>query len=285
MGKSFSLSLGKVIKKRGVQLLIPAFVTAAILTITRCILSNDLSLSNCLSWYKEYIPWFLMALFMCSIVIYIAKRVFKRDWLACIMSTSLLLMIPYNHIVPIVNSYLIFIWIGYFVMKHLNEFMSNICKLLPLCIIMFIILFQYWDPSYMAMNTKSIMFDIESGSYIFLKHNFTIWVYRLMIGLCGSFSVLILSKLAYDMCSILRTKQIAFVGMNTLGIYVLQIFGEHYFFPILGYESAPPFIRDAILFPLTAIALVCIISILIYWIRKNRLLSILFLGDYRSIKI
>lgn len=285
MGKSFSLSFGELIKKRGIQLLIPAFVTATILTIIKCIVSNKLSISFCLSWFKEYIPWFLMTLFICSMVIYIAIRIFRRDWLACVMSTLLLLIIPYDHIVPVVNSYLIFIWIGYFIMKYMNVFMNNIYKLLPLCIILFVILFQYWDPSYMVINTKSIMFNVESGTYIFLKHNFIIWVYRLVIGLCGSLSVFIFSKLAYDKWSIFRTEKVAFVGMNTLGIYVLQIYGEHYFFSKLGYESVPHIIRDAILLPLTAIAVVCVISILIYWIRKNKLLSVLFLGDYRSIKI
>lgn len=235
LGKLFPLTFWQALKKRAIQLLLPA-VTITLLDLAIKILLGytDLSIIN-IAKALVSIPWFCRTLFGCSIIAYLSKKWFKTDLKACIGSILLVHLIP-NADYCALKTFLPFLWSGYYMMKHKDWIFGNATKILPVLLLLCIILLSFWNTSYTFYKTSSTIWAISLSAKkaIFLEHNLWVGFYRFTIGLSGALSVILLIKLLYARVRWLRSSIIAYIGSNTLGIYLLQIFGEKNLFKHLS---------------------------------------------------
>lgn len=94
LGKLFSLTFMQALKKRAMQLLLPAATISLLDLVVRCLLGYaDLSIVNIVDAIVN-MSWFCCTLFGCSIVAYLAKKWFKTDTWACSGSILLVHLIP-----------------------------------------------------------------------------------------------------------------------------------------------------------------------------------------------
>lgn len=289
--KLFPLSFFEALRKRAFQLLLPALVLSFSIYLVEILLGErGITLRNVIN-VVERIPWFCATLFLCNMVVYIAKRWLKKDIWACLCSIVLLCLIP-NIDCFNLKSFLPFVWCGYFVMKYKVVIFHNAVKILPISLLMFAFLLFFWDINYTVYKTEAIFWSINlsQGLVVYNGYNVLAFIYRLLIGFCGAMSVLLLTKILYGKIRWTKSSLIAYIGCNTLGIYLLQTLGEWYLFSHLSVVNELfnyPFLHtfswmvQAVVLPICAIGIVLIITGLIYLLRKNDYLSLLFLGDIK----
>lgn len=289
LGKLFSLTFLQALKKRAVQLLLPAATISLLNLVVRCLLGSAyLSIGSIASAIVN-MAWFCRTLFGCSIITYLAKKWFKTDVRACIGSILLVHLIP-NIDFCAFKMFLPFLWSGYFLMKHKDWIFGNAAKILPVSLLLYIVLLCFWNTSYTFYRTDSTIWivSLSAKKVMFLGHNLWVGLYRFAIGLSGSLSVILLIKLLCAKVGWLRSSFIAYIGCNTLGIYLLQTFGENYFFKFFSPVNelfTPPFgwVSYAILLPLCAVGIVLLLTLFIRLIRKSRYLSFFMLGDNKTL--
>lgn len=288
LDKLFSLSFFEALRKRAFQLLLPALVIAFTIYLIDILLGySGITLRNVIN-VMVYMPWFCVTLFFCSMVAYVAMKGFKKDIWACLGSILILCLIPNVDCFEL-KSFLTFVWCGYFIKKYQDFLLRHIPQILPVLLLAFVILLFFWDINYTVYKTKAIFWTINlsGGTVAFEGYNLWVFIYRLAIGLMGSISALLFTKVLYDKTRWARSSVIAYIGCNTLGIYLLQILGERYFFRYFSVVNdwfgsyMMPWMVHAVVFPLCAIGIVLIITALVYLLRKNDYLSLLFLGDIK----
>lgn len=283
--KLFSLSFFAALKKRFLQLLLPAFVLSFSIYLVELLSGvSSITLRNFVKVIVD-MPWFCVTLFFGSMIVIVAMKWLKKDIWACLFSLLILGLIPNKDFFSL-KSFLPFIWSGYFIMKYKTFIFRNAIKILPFSMLIFVILLSFWDINYTVYKTEAIFWSIDSAhGLVFNSYNIWAFVYRCSIGFWGAISALLLIKILYEKMRWIRSSVIAYIGCNTLGIYLLQVWGEKYLFKYLSVLNisflAFSWIEQAIIFPICAVVIVLIITMLIYMLRKNGYLSLLFLGDIK----
>lgn len=233
-GYLFSCSLKnktwyEVLYNRFLQLIVPLFAWSVVsLAINMLKASVGVSVNQIsIAWIVKnlksgflYGPWFLWAVWWCSFVIVIVRRFFGDNLIVYILGCLLTFLLP-----DAFNSALYkFMW-PFFLLAYLfneNDYVSKFKKVylhkyfIFACFIIFVImLFFYNYDTY-----------IYTSGYTILNKNVVqqiqINVFRFLIGMVGSLSVLYLTRALMHILPNRITAVLARIGNNTLGIYVIS---------------------------------------------------------------
>lgn len=224
-----------------------------------------------------YCFWFFKCLFSCYLIAWIVKRICKHDIIASILSTSILIIIPYGSLWG-VNYLLPFFWIGYFINKYdFSKKLNN--YIFTICVIIFVI----------SLINYSHTYTVYFSPMAFWKDDYHIntlalyaYVYRFIIGLTGS---IVLIKISQWLCKHWASNKVfirlCILGKYTLGTYIIQTYLVQYprygkFFRDINSDVFNLVISIAFSFIIYLVCYICIKIMERYtWINK------FFLGHYK----
>lgn len=253
------------IKNRVTQLLIPIVFHAFVKQLIHFIINRTIAFSIDTFIYNL---WFLWAILFCSLIILITNKLFKDNLLVYIAIFCLLYFLPDRYNINLYSYTYVYFILGYLVNKYnikcKNENKRNAIAIVS-CFIFAILLCFY--------NYNSYIYT--SGCYI-LKGNVVnqllINLYRTIIGLIGSVSVVLILKIIEKKGEL---KLLPYIGKYSLGIYLISDIIFLNIFPLFNFYI--PNINYFLIFMETLFVIV--LSILISkLIQKNKLLNKLFFG-------
>lgn len=275
-GSSLKLSLGGLLKKKSLQLLLPAFVwTACALVILFARGKNPFEIYNFQAWMGDY--WFLKCLFICYLLFYISMKLFRKDVWAATASVLLVLLLPQGSFLW-VNVMLPFFWMGYFLKNYLMKGQIG-RKAFFVATTVFVLLLLEWNiKEYSIYTTPIKLIDYKQLSFNF--HNFYVMLFRFVLGLSGSISLLFLCKTLFEKYQHTRwVKRLSGYGRETLGIYLAQqiviVFLAHlYAFP----QTINIYVFDFLAAQLYNLLTLVVSLLIIYILDKYKITRIFFLG-------
>ena len=220
--------------------------------------------------------WFLWAIFWCSMIVMINRLLFKDSLLFYSLFLILTLFLPNKHNMALYGFMYPYFVIGYLYNKDWKDRVKPYSDgILPVILswALFITLLLFYDRD---------SFIYTSG-YCILKDGTISWrhlgidVYRFLIGLTGSIAIIGVVRLLYARCKSVRFKNaVSFIGMNTLGIYIISgvVFNDHLLkTTTLGLSG----INDGIVLLETIVVIAGCLA-LSWMIKKIKILNLLLLG-------
>ena len=273
LGKSFTMHPLAFLKRRSIQLLLPvvsfsaAFVLLYNLFYTRTMGADSM---NYFTYLGGGWMWFLKYLFVCSVIAYASKKLFRSDAWALLPVVALLFLTRSN-----VFRLLPFLWLGYFIYKYKDALLGKHLRL-TLCasLAVFAFFLYFWKGDYDAPIR-----------FLYLKHPVhfdwgNCWgtFVRLGVGMSGSLFFIALFKALFPK-SDSASRLVSFCtagGRNTLGIYCMQIyileFGLDHINWHFGYTG------DVVVRLLLALAILLVCDGLVRLIGMNKWTAFFFLG-------
>lgn len=284
--RSLHLSLKEITKKKFIQLIVPCFGWSLILVLLHSIemFVSGVSISF-LGQIKQLFYetgtrfWFLRSVFICYIYAFISLKLFKKDYIAFIVSFIFFLLISDNFRLALDKFMYPYFWFGYFLNKYIDIIDKNRNVLLPLFGVFFIFLLFHWKNEFYIYVTGMSFYSIEGARFVFfpLKERLYIVLFRYMIGLCGSMFFFLLLKSAFTP-NIVVFRLLKEVGKYTLGIYVIHIFIEGMILKQIDLPKAGSFSFNFVVTPLISVLLIMICIVFIKVLQKNKFSNFLFLG-------
>ncbi|ETD21587.1 MULTISPECIES: acyltransferase family protein [Prevotellaceae] len=113
---SFSKDFKSFLKQKAKQLLLPALSGIILSLCLIFIFARERFSLNIVVTELYGGLWFLKTLFICYLIVYIFKHINLPDWIACLSSIVLFLILPHGGALQ-VNFLLIMFWTGYFANK------------------------------------------------------------------------------------------------------------------------------------------------------------------------
>lgn len=274
---SMSLSPIDFVKKKIVQLLLPCLIWGVFI-------SGMVSLFHFLCWKTFSIVdmasfivhsfWFLKSLFLCYMLAYLGKKILPNAYWG-IITIILSLMIDFLNLSIMYPCFFVGILLkSNDVLWKLKTRMIWITSL-----VIFVGLLCFWNKSfwdYRAFNFNSIFLEHENYPLIYLYRK----IYRILIGIAGSFSFIFLFYLFFE-----RKKQSKIFdiccewGKYTLGIYILQTaILEIVMRRILNFDNLDFVPFNFVVAPFISVCVLVICVFIIKMINKHRVLSFLLFG-------
>jgi fucose 4-O-acetylase-like acetyltransferase len=277
---SLKLNFKQFIKKKGLQLLLPCLVWAilfGLLKFTKAIiLKSDINYIS--EMMKIIVPfkwpfWFLKEIFISYFLVYVTLKIFKKEWLACILSVSFVLIAPYcgfqRFLLPI-------FWFGIY-LKNNYQFILKYSKwILGISGLVFGICLLFWDGNYTIYVTGfQKLLKMRTLSFNFA--NIDIAMFRLIIGSVGSIFWLMLFQQIYK--KNLFFSKLGKIGTYTLGIYIFQVtILENWINNKIDFSTANIWIYNLVITPVIALLVLIICIYLIKLISKNNVLKTVLIG-------
>ncbi|MBQ9926588.1 MAG: acyltransferase [Lachnospiraceae bacterium] len=230
------------------------------------------ALNNCVSTSLSNL-WFLWAVFWCSLVVTIVSRFFKDSKIVYLLGFVLTFFVPdimYLNLYKFMYPYFV---VGYFYnkdgyVKKLNKICNYPYTLLALGVVFGILLFFYDRDAYIYTTGYCVL-----GKGVLRQT--IIDIYRCTIGFIGSAFVLLVFLRLKDKFVRVSEKILKFIGVNTLGIYIISGFIFTYVFNrvtenivTINYIMT---IIETIIVLVVSLVCTCII-------KKNKYLNMLLLG-------
>lgn len=126
---SYKLPFRVFLKKKAKSLLLPAISFSILdIIITRLLYGGnflDIFLSKMIGGM-----WFLKTVFFCYCIVYFIKKTGFSDWLSCIISCMLMIVVPKGNFLQ-TNFLLLFFWAGYF-LKVYEQYYYKHCRTVTL---------------------------------------------------------------------------------------------------------------------------------------------------------
>lgn len=242
---SFNIDIRRI-AKRFICLIVPGLLWSILIAGVLYVLVTYVHFNNpienqtfLLRVFKQF--WFLSCLFFCYLIGIFSLKIFRNEYVSCIISTLLLMILCTEEHLHIAYLYP-YLWVGYFVRKF-NLISIISWPLISGLFVTFIILLHWWsyDMTIYALPIKVI---VVTDTYISIDiKNILITIYRFVLGLCGSLLIMSLSykyirkysdlQMAMDhgggkkFASIL-SEQLCVIGQYTISIYILQKFTLEY---------------------------------------------------------
>lgn len=252
------IHIGTYISSKFKRLIVPSFVWYIVLLI----LSHSLPDLSIFSYY-----WYLNALFVCLCVIMICAKIIKSDLICCIVSTSLILLIPYSDFSHI-NFMIPFLWAGYGLRKICSTKYApplfSICFLVGMC------LCPFWNLNYSVYMSPFNSLNINLDMVL-------IMIYRFIIGFTLS-AVIIYSIMKAETTWISKFSQF---GSYSLVIYTSSLACLGFVSRMFNYLQLHTN-RYGLIDVLSLFLCLFIIAITIRFAnfcRKRKILRQLFLGE------
>lgn len=245
-----------LIKKKTFQLIIPCLLWGIIwylLKVSYTYKGMDDIVNNIIpniKWLTMDVLWFLKSLFLCIFLCYIFR---KNIWLL-ILSLLLSQIMPFK----LPSMYPCFL-VG-LLCRHKDIFTKINFKWTAVVVVLFIILFIFFEPCHMQTNLRATAKGMITGEYkLFLIE---LWnrFYCLLIGVIGSLSVISLCKSLFQV-----VKHSSFLersseyGAQTQAVYILHgpimVYGIAYF---ISFNSMKDCIYNLVVCPVIALILLII---------------------------
>lgn len=215
--------------------------------------------------------WFLKYLFICAVIAYASKKIFRNDILAASLPTILLIILTRTTIFRLLP----FLWLGYFLHKYNDRLFRR--PLVPLIgsLIFFIFFLIFWkgdyDAAYRIIFFKdAVRFDMQ---------NFIITLIRLGVGAAGSIFFIALFKILLERIKGGKLLQLCSeTGRNTLGIYCIQIYLLEFGLEHIAFRFNFP---GAVVAQLVyAIIVLILCDALVRLVNKNKWTALFMLGRW-----
>lgn len=167
--------------------------------------------------------WFLWAIFYCSFAVLIVNRLFKDNLFVYFIGFLLTFMIPDSHNLSLYKYMYPFFLIGYFYHKYsekLNEkalLLLNSWKLLGTVAVIFVFLLYFFNNDSYIYTTGYTLINKEMP-----LRQLGIDLYRFLIGLIGSFFIILLLLKIYPKINEGIINIFSVIGINSLGIYMIS---------------------------------------------------------------
>lgn len=201
------------------QLLIPAFLWSLIAAVILFLRGkNYFELYGVIGFITDY--WFVKCLFICFLLYWVSIRLLKNEFVACLVTIALVLIIPKGSFVW-VSSMLPFFWMGHFFKKGLLT--KKVSWLMVALVgLGFVICLLGWSRNYTIYLNGSNFFSIVDGH--FDPYTLFVMAYRFLIGTLGSLTFILLAKKVYPMVENWKGMgAIQRAGQETLGIYMVHV--------------------------------------------------------------
>ena len=219
--------------------------------------------------------WFLKCLLFCYLLMHPLCRWLRRDWLAALVATVLVILIPGTEIVNL-NFMLPIFCLGMLVGNCKEIIERHRVIWLVLSVVTFGVLLCFWSGHLTVYEKPTHMIDLATGSFDW--GNLGLTIYRLALGMAGSMVFYLLSKPVYEA---IRTRKwcgtLCRIGAATLGIYFLQTFLLEILVNRL--QVYVPIPHSYWVAPLLAIAELALCYNIVRLLRKTRVLRLLILGE------
>ncbi|MDY3120205.1 acyltransferase family protein [Porphyromonas somerae] len=201
------------------QLLIPAFLWSLIAAVILFLRGkNYFELYGVIGFITDY--WFVKCLFICFLLYWVSIRLLKNEFVACLVTIALVLIIPKGSFVW-VSSMLPFFWMGHFFKKGLLT--KKVSWLMVALVgLGFVICLLGWSRNYTIYLNGSNFFSIVDGH--FDPYTLFVMAYRFLIGTLGSLTFILLVKKVYPLMENWKGMgAIQRAGQETLGIYMVHV--------------------------------------------------------------
>lgn len=277
LGKSLDRGLKFILLTRSRQLLLPV-LSFSLMVFAVAKLIPILDVTEGLDFFA-YIAggdmWFLKYLYAGTLLAYVSDRIFRIRVLAAVLPASLLISLSRVGIFV----YYPYLWLGYYVHKYEHIITRHLKWLLPLSLVTFLILLQFWKFDYEFPYYRIL--TIKHG-VSFSWYDCLVVTFRFAIGAIGSLAfVCMFKKIRWDN---IEKRFPAFskfclnAGKHTLGIYCLQIYlledvGRSVTMPACGV------VADVVIVFGVAIAEFVVCNLIVGLMEKCRLTRLLFLGQ------
>lgn len=260
------------------QLLIPAFLWSLIATVILFLRGkNYFELYGVIGFITDY--WFVKCLFICFLLYWVSIRLLKNEFVACLVTIALVLIIPKGSFVW-VSSMLPFFWMGHFFKKGLLT--KKVSWLMVALVgLGFVICLLGWSRNYTIYLNGSNFFSIVDGH--FDPYTLFVMAYRFLIGTLGSLTFILLVKKVYPLMENWKGMgAIQRAGQETLGIYMvhvlLLVFVAHFY--------AIPNSVSVWLYDFLFVHIYNLIGLfgslaIIYFLKRYRVTRVLLLGKRR----
>lgn len=234
------------------------------------LLLNPVWLLKKLVWSMLNAPWFLWVLLMCM-VLAVILHVLNNKWFAFAFLFFVSFWLPNSFNISKVCYLFPFFAIGQLanrkeIIQKLKDNTKGILTIFSISSVAYIILMLFFNRnSYIYTSGFSA---IESG---FSIRQVAIDIYRWAVGLAGITSVLTLVAIVYHRW---RCKTLSFVGKQSLGIYITNIYVNLYLLPVIVRKEGP--IVWITLLETICVVLMCLLATMLLSCIKPT--AFLFLG-------
>lgn len=265
----------KVIKDRFIQLIVPLFLWTTLIVAINYLWGNSV--------YREYITnlWFLRCLFLTFSLYVIVMKITYNN-----LYVTIVLCLIFSHIGSIFTTYnvsglLPAFTIGLLLRKKI-QYINMRISIIGLIFSMFIFLISFHFFNNICLENHS--FNIYHNVLLrepYTLDMFTAQLVKLLTGIFGTMFTYFLFDIFFKTvnCCLCNRKVLNYIGMNTLGFYILQnIYLERFISSII---SIPP--MNNVYFNLTIVPFftILIISLCYFSIKiisRNKYCSLLLLG-------
>jgi fucose 4-O-acetylase-like acetyltransferase len=280
---SLNLNIKEYLVKKSLQLLLPCLVWAVIFFLmgysVEIAKGNGDYFSDWLEILKKifinaYGIWFLRELFISYFIVYFTLKVLKKEWLACVLSVSFVLISPF--LCEIQRVFLPIFWVGFFLKNHYHLISKYAKEILIISATLFAICLFFWDGSYTMYVTKfPSLINFKALSFNFT--NVEISIFRLFIGLCGSLFFFTLFEIMYSDNKFFGC--LTKIGANTLAIYLLQrLILENLTNNIFDFPNMDIWIYNLLVTPLVSLVILIFCFIIIKSVRNIKYAELLLFG-------
>jgi fucose 4-O-acetylase-like acetyltransferase len=286
---SLKRGYGEMARRKFLQLGVPSLTAYAIACLIMLIAGVRAIADLCELSFNGFMNcvWFLKCLLFCYLLMYPLCRWLKKDWLAAIAATVLVILIPGTETVNF-NFMLPVFCLGMICGNRQEEIENHRGIWLAASLILFGVLLCFWSghltvyerPTrfWAAASAAAVGGTGSAGTLTPDWNNLGLTIYRLALGMSGSMVCYLLSKPVYEAIRGWRwTETLCNIGGATLGIYFLQTFLLEILVNRL--QVYVPIPHSYWVAPLLAIAELVICYNLVLLLRKTRLLRLLVLGE------
>ena len=217
--------------------------------------------------------WFLKCLLLCYLVMHPLCRWLRKDWVAALVATVLVILIPGTQVVNF-NFMLPMFCLGMLVGNRREEIDRHRTPWLAACLVLFVALLCFWSGHLTVYERPTQIWAAGSPDWA----NLGLTVYRLVLGMAGTMVFYLLSEPVYQAirgwkgCATLCR-----IGGATLGIYFLQTFLLEILVNRL--QVYVPIPHSYWVAPLLAVAELALCYGLVLLLRRTRILRLLILGE------
>ena len=276
-GSSLKLTFGELLKKKFMQLMVPSILAFVILLAAVWLIGYNpwpaLFSQDWIGFMNTV--WFLKCVFFCYVVGFAFVRLFRKVWLAAIMSVILFSLLPYGDVANF-NFMLPMFWVGYFCKQNQSFLDRHRKTALVAAIVAFAAMLPFWSG---RLTVYMVPIHLLDWSTLTINmQNLGVTVYRLAIGIAGSMTFFLWSPYVYRWIEQKRAVAVLnSIGRNTLGIYWIQTFLLEYTFNTLGF--CVPTVWTFLLSPCLAFVELTICYQVTLVLKKSVYTRILVLGE------
>lgn len=274
-------TIKEILCKRIVGLLQPLLIWGSLYYISYQILLKILEGNMTLSIKEWWITisgpffWFLWSMMVSSICVLVSEYVKKYSIVCMIIMFALVSIFPNGEYTMFVYPFFVCGVVGQKYKEKISKYINSYIEWGIIAV--FIILLFFYEEKHYIYTTGISLFTLERS----WLEQLGIDCFRYMIGLLGSLSVIILTKKGIHRFPKNIKKVLALCGKKSLEIYILQCIIVSWIFSMfysnislrVGVALRNIMIIDLFVAPLTTIAFVMLIILLIKILGKSRKLN------------